>query len=559
MWFLGAGASAGAGVPTAGHLIWRFKRDLYCSAQRLSPSTVGDLADERVQTRLQAFFESQHGTPPRGSDEEYSYFFEIAYPREEDRRVTIDRAISEATPSFGHRVLGALMAAGQIRVIWTTNFDSLVEDAAAGALGSTARLVVASMDAPELAAQALNEERYPLLVKLHGDFRSRRLRNTSEELKEQDQMLRASLTTACSRFGLAVLGYSGRDKSVMNALEDVLKGQDPFPAGLFWFHRSDSPVSPSVSRLIDAARAKGVEAETIEVETFDELLGDIASVGSGLPTEVADYLAQLRPRRFSPAPPRHTRGSYPAIRMNAFPLTQWPEVARVVSCNIGGVKEVAQAVRQSGAQLVATRRRKGVVLFGADAEARKAFGAYGCAGFDLYPVEVRRLRYESQEHGLLYEALARSLARCGPLQLDRWRHQYRLVVAPEAATDTRMAALRDVTGEVCGKISRDGTGWSEALQLRLEYRLNRLWVVADPSVALRLQFGATPSEHCKEFIRSRLASRYNATLSALLDAWGSVLFGDSSSITIAPFDIEEGINAVFTMERVTAFSWRGQP
>jgi len=35
MWFLGAGASAAAGVPTAEEMVWDFKRSLYCSALRV--------------------------------------------------------------------------------------------------------------------------------------------------------------------------------------------------------------------------------------------------------------------------------------------------------------------------------------------------------------------------------------------------------------------------------------------------------------------------------------------------------------------------------------------
>ena len=35
MWFLGAGASASAGIPTAGDMIWEFKQLLYVSQRRV--------------------------------------------------------------------------------------------------------------------------------------------------------------------------------------------------------------------------------------------------------------------------------------------------------------------------------------------------------------------------------------------------------------------------------------------------------------------------------------------------------------------------------------------
>ncbi len=49
-------------------------------------------------------------------------------------------------------------------------------------LGGTGRLVVTDLNRAELAREALNEGRWPLLVKLHGDFQSRRLKNTVDEL-----------------------------------------------------------------------------------------------------------------------------------------------------------------------------------------------------------------------------------------------------------------------------------------------------------------------------------------------------------------------------------------
>ena len=43
-----------------------------------------------------------------------------------------------------------------------------------------------------------------------GEFRSRRLKNTSDELRMQDEKLRRILIDSCRRLGLIVVGYSGR-------------------------------------------------------------------------------------------------------------------------------------------------------------------------------------------------------------------------------------------------------------------------------------------------------------------------------------------------------------
>jgi hypothetical protein len=36
MWFLGSGASAAAGIPTALHMVWEIKQQLYISQRRVS-------------------------------------------------------------------------------------------------------------------------------------------------------------------------------------------------------------------------------------------------------------------------------------------------------------------------------------------------------------------------------------------------------------------------------------------------------------------------------------------------------------------------------------------
>ena len=41
--------------------------------------------------------------------------------------------------------------------------------------------------------QALNQGRWPVLAKMHGDFQSLRLKNTSDELRNQDEKIRHAM------------------------------------------------------------------------------------------------------------------------------------------------------------------------------------------------------------------------------------------------------------------------------------------------------------------------------------------------------------------------------
>lgn len=283
-------------------MTWDFKRTLFCSEERVPLAACRNIKDELVRDRIQRHLD-RGGHPPLGDAEEYAHYFEFVRPDERDRRSYIEAQVTGATPSFGHTALAALMVADRARIVWTTNFDACIETSAARAFDSAGRLVVASPDSSTLANEAILEERWPVLVKLHGDFRSRRLKNTADELRSQDSRLRQALTDSCRRRGLIVVGYSGRDASVMEALEQAV-APGAYPDGLFWIHRGDRPPMPAVERLIARAAEAGIDAAVIEAETFDELMGDVLRQTPDVPSELLAAVEQEAPRvDGAPLPP----------------------------------------------------------------------------------------------------------------------------------------------------------------------------------------------------------------------------------------------------------------
>jgi len=224
-------------------MIWEFKQQLYVSQRRVSPKIVADLANPAVQRELQAFIDGLDKFPVAGAPDEYAALFEAVYPNEGDRRTYIESKLRGAKPSYGHIALATLMKGGRARLAWMINFDPLFADACAKVYDGTGYLTTVALDVPALGREVLNEERWPAEIKLHGDFRSRRLKNTNDELRQQDASLRDLLVSACARSGLIVAGYSGRDDSIMDALEMALALPTPFPSGLFWLHRGR--ISPS--------------------------------------------------------------------------------------------------------------------------------------------------------------------------------------------------------------------------------------------------------------------------------------------------------------------------
>ena len=322
MWLLGAGSSASAGIPTAGDMIWEFKQTLFVSQRRVSPKMVADLSSPAIRVQLQAHIDSSGRLPPPGAPEEYAALFEAVYPAEADRRIYLESKMRGAKPSYGHLALATLMRAQLSRLVWTTNFDPLVADACAKVYDSTGHLTTVALDAPELAKQCIDEGRWPVEVKIHGDFRSRRLKNTPDELRLQDERLRQVLVESCRRFGLIVAGYSGRDSSVMDALDQAVQ-TGAFPAGLFWFHRGEEPPAPRVHDLLAKAVSLQVEAALVRIENFDEIMRDLIRLKPGIDTTVLQGFALDR-RRWSAAPAPAGSLGWPVIRLNAFLLFKCP-------------------------------------------------------------------------------------------------------------------------------------------------------------------------------------------------------------------------------------------
>lgn len=405
-WLLGAGASASAGIPTAGDMVWEFKQQLFISQRRSSPQAVADLSSPVIRAQLQAHIDTSGRLPSAGSPDEYAALFEAIYPVEADRRTYLDAKMTGAKLSYGHLALATLMRAQLTRLVWTTNFDPLVADACAKVYDGTGPLTTVDLDAPDLASQSIGEGRWPIEVKLHGDFRSRRLKNTGDELRHQDERLRQLLVDSCRRYGLVVVGYSGRDDSVMGALEEALVQKGAYPAGLFWLHRGQGAPVDRVEQLLVRAKQAGVEAALVRIQNFDEIMRDILRLVDDIDTSVLDTFATER-RRWSSAPFPAGRRGWPVVRLNALPVVQVPTVCRRVVCQIGGYAEVREAIEKAGVDVLVARTRAGVLSFGADSDVRAALSSYKITDFDLHTIDPKRLRYESGERGLLRSALTR--------------------------------------------------------------------------------------------------------------------------------------------------------
>ncbi|WP_340318066.1 SIR2 family protein [Rhizorhabdus argentea] len=454
-------------------------------------------------------------------------------------------------PTQGHLALAALLQAKHSNIIWTTNFDHLLDDACARTFGTTAALNISSLDGSGLAGEFISEQQWPIEVKLHGDFRSRRLKNTSEELRHQDAKFRRQLVDACRRFGLVVAGYSGRDDSVMDALEAALEEADAYPGGLFWLHRGDQSPFERVSRLLERAAAAGVECGLVRIENFDETMTDLLRLLPSVDLTQLEAEGQERRRLSFPSAPGGTKG-YPVLRLNALPVSH-PTNCRKIVCGVEGAKHVRDIVEAAGSDLIVARSQAGVIGFGSDEEFRKVFGPFSISDFGLLTFEDRRLRYDSQERGLLRRALVAAIAKGASMDVRPRRSRDLLV--PKEPLAQEWKALRDLVGPISGTVPKDRTiTWREGVGLRAEWASDRLWLLLEP----RILFDDDDEQKKairSDFARERTVRRYNPILDKLIEFWSRTCAGEN----MRALGIGDGIDATFTVGKRSAFSWSVKP
>lgn len=558
MWFLGAGASVGAGLPSAATLTWEFKRTLYCNAQRLPPSRFPDLNDIAFQKLTQSYFDSLSRFSPLGHDDEYSVYFEAYLPEERDRRHFLDRRLQGCKPSYGHYCLAALMSLDQVRLTWTTNFDQLIEKACSYPVISEKflrSLAIAGLEQPDKLDDLIRDEAWPLLVKLHGDFLYRKLKNTTLELQAQDETFRRHLTDECGRRGLAVVGYSGRDASVVSALAEALQAKEPFPQGLFWFVRPGEQPIQVVQNLIIQARDAGAQAAFVEANTFDELMADLFLPHQDSLADVRDLIKAARPKRQSIPITYTTRTSWPVLRTNAFHIVDYPATCTIFKAEVGNTRDVKELTSPYSTEMVALRRKVGVIAFGTRNRLVEVFSHFDPNGFDRHIIEERRLRYDCSELGLLYHALIQGIAnKTNLLRSMNAKGRFLFAENPQAFTAEELTVLGRLKSRGVWTL-RPGVNLHEGFELSLDFRDGRFWMLLDPTIIVtvdgRMPYRGTDRS---DIAREPLVTRYNKQRNDILQLWIGFLQRHCGTPLRVAFPTDAQCEAEFTISTVTAFS-----
>lgn len=118
-----------------------------------------------------------------------------------------------------------MVATGLVNVIVTTNFDRLMEAALDEVQVRWSRVTTAG----ELATAQPRGVAPAFLLKLHGDYGSVDMRNTTDEIATLDAGIEAEFRAILETHGLVTIGYAGTDP----AIAEVLRTTHP-RLGLYW-------------------------------------------------------------------------------------------------------------------------------------------------------------------------------------------------------------------------------------------------------------------------------------------------------------------------------------
>jgi hypothetical protein len=236
---LGSGVSRAADIPTG----WEITLDLI--------RRVGIAQGIQEQPDWAAWYRKTAGQEPS-----YSVLLEELASSPEERRSILhsyieptkeDRDENLKVPTDAHYAIADLVVGGYIRLIVTTNFDRLMENALRER--GIEPTVVASVDALSGAEPIAHSSCY--ILKLHGDYKDARILNTDAELTSYFQPYDTLLDRIFDEYGLIVCGWSAEWDHALRAA--FLRAPNR-RYSVFWAARGE--LGDGAKELADQRRAR---------------------------------------------------------------------------------------------------------------------------------------------------------------------------------------------------------------------------------------------------------------------------------------------------------------
>jgi len=257
---LGSGVSRSAGIPTG----WEVVEDLI--------RMVAALEEQSCEPDPAAWYTRKYGQPPnyaelinsiaKSATERSQLLRGYFEPTDEER----EQGIKVPTPA--HHAIARLISDGFVRIIITTNFDRLMEQALEGA--GVIPMVVSTPDAVEGVLPLMHSK--CTVLKVHGDYLDTRIKNSPAELANYDQRVGDLLDRLLDECGLLVCGWSAEWDTALREATERCKSRR---FTTYWAMRGEP--GDAAKQLIAFRRAQVIETEGAD-HFFPELAEKVGAL-----------------------------------------------------------------------------------------------------------------------------------------------------------------------------------------------------------------------------------------------------------------------------------------
>jgi hypothetical protein len=260
---LGSGISYSAGIPTG----WGVLKELCRRIMLL------DGAEEQDEIK---WYEEKFGKAPlydevigmlaKTSSERNGLLKEFFEPTEEDLEE------NKKLPTKAHRAIAELVKQGYIKVIVTTNFDRLIEQA----------LDELNVQYQTLYHDSDIEGMKPLthadctVLKINGDYRDTRFKNITDELESYSEPLTDILKRIFDDYGLIISGWSAEWDT---ALRDTIKSVKGRRYSWYW-HSFSSEINDKAKELVNFRDATVLVNTKGADDLFKELKDNVLNIST---------------------------------------------------------------------------------------------------------------------------------------------------------------------------------------------------------------------------------------------------------------------------------------
>lgn len=287
---LGSGISRSAQIPTGWEIIQALIRRIAVAENEPEPTDPAMWYRERFGAEpVYGTILQQVGAAGAERSQLIKGFIE---PTEDERAAGLKQ------PTEAHRAIADLVARGYVRVIVTTNFDRLLEQALES-IGVTPSIISSADSITGTLPLAHNT---CTVIKVHGDYVDARIKNTPIELDDYADEMKALLAQVFHEYGLIVCGWSGEwDTALVDCLRET---QSPWFTTYWASHREPRP---RVQSLVDERKGRVITNMDAD-HLFRRLADTVSSIEDvAQPALLSAALARATVKRYIVNPTERIR------------------------------------------------------------------------------------------------------------------------------------------------------------------------------------------------------------------------------------------------------------